>query len=339
MKKLNLHASGPEQERLKAYLEESASDALAEKINNGTPYEKDGKQLINKNDLADFMAYATKQAEKMAKEKKKTGSVALCVDGEIIIGWLMHYFEEDDIEGVLYTLDGTPYKPATKPVAKPTAKPTPTVSTPPKPKSPQTSMFDMFDLSTDKKDEAGPEQKEPDTEDESEDPDVEEPEEESTEEVAEEEQEEPTPTEEVTPTVEIPKPKPVSGLYARYVDYQDSYPDTIIAMRIGDFYEVLGDDAVEIAKRLDLTLTSRDVGLENRVPLVGFPYHAAEIYFNKISAIKMVVVVEGDGEVRGYPAPKTSVVEEPEQPKASLAKFDDERFFELLRILDKVEVK
>lgn len=337
MKTLNLHAEGPEQERLKAYLEENASDALADKINNGTPYEKDGKQLINKKDLPNFMVYATTQAKEMAKKQKKSGAVALCVDGEIIIGWLMHYFEEDDIEGVLYNLDGTPYKPAPKSASKPTAKPTATVPTPPKPKSPQTSMFDMFDLSTDKKDEAEPEQEEPDTEDDTEEPDVQPQEEVAAEEVAEKEQEEPTPVEEVTPTIETPKTKPVSGLYAKYVDYQDSYPDTIIAMRIGDFYEVFGDDAVEIAKRLDVTLTSRDVGLESRVPLVGFPYHAAEIYFNKIASFKTLVVVEGDGEVRGYSEPQQE--EEPEQPKTSLAKFDDERFFELLRILDKVEVK
>ena len=336
MRTLNLHAEGPEQERLKAYLEENASDALAEKINNGTPYEKDGKQLINKKDLPDFMVYATAQAKEMAKEKKKTGAVAVCIDGEIIIGWLMHYFEEDDIEGVLYNLDGTPYKPAPTPVTKPTTKPTATIPTQPKPKSPQTSMFDMFDLSTDKKDEAEPEQEEPDTEDDTEEPDVQPQEEVAAEEVAEEEQEEPTPTEEVTPTVEIPKTKPVSGLYAKYVDYQDSYPDTIIAMRIGDFYEVLGDDAVDIAKRLDLTLTSRDVGLENRIPLVGFPYHAAENYFDKIATFKTVVVVEGDGEVRGYPTPQE---EEPEPPQVSKAKYDDEGFYKLLRILDKVEVK
>ena len=336
MKTLNLHANGPEQERLKAYLEENASDALAEKIDNGTPYEKDGKQLINKKDLPNFMVYATTQAKEMAKKQKKSGAVALCVDGEIIIGWLMHYFEEDDIEGVLYNLDGTPYKPAPKPASKPTAKPTATVPTPPKPKSPQTSMFDMFDLSTDKKDEAEPEREEQKTENDAEEPIEEEQEEVAAEEVAEEEHEEPTPVEEVTPTIETPKTKPVSGLYAKYVDYQDSYPDTIIAMRIGDFYEVLGDDAVEVANQLDLTLTSIDVGSENRVPLVGFPYHAAENYFDKITAFKTVVVVESDGEVRGYPTPQQ---EEPEPPQAPMAKFDDEGFFQLLRILDKVEVK
>ena len=123
------------------------------------------------------------------------------------------------------------------------------------------------------------------------------------------------------------------------MDYQDSYPDTIIAMRIGDFYEVLGDDAVDIAKRLDLTLTSRDIGLENRMPLVGFPYHAAENYFNKIATFKTVVAIEGDGEVRGYPMPEEPVVEEQAKPQAPIAKFDDERFFELLRIIGNMEVK
>ena len=311
MKTLNLHAEGHEQERLKAYLEESASDALAEKINNGTPFTKDGKQLINKKDLPDFMMYATAQAKEMAKEKKKTGAVALCVDGEIIIAWLMHYFEEDDIEGVLYNIDGTPYKPAPKSVSKTTTPPKPYV--PPKPEPPaQRSIFELMAEQNDKKDKP-------------------------IEDVEEEEVEAPAPVEEVAPTVEIPKTKPVNGLYAQYVDYQDSYPDTIIAMRIGDFYEVLGDDAVEVANQLDLTLTSIDVGLESRIPLVGFPYHAAKNYFNKIATFKPVVVIECDGEVRGYPIPQEET--ESETPHAPKAKFDDEGFFQLLRILDKVEVK
>ena len=314
MKTLNLHAEGPEQEHLKAYLEESASDALAEKINNGTPFTKDGKQLINKKDLPDFMVYATAQAKEMAKEKKKTGAVALCVDGEIIIAWLIHYFEEDDIEGVLYNIDGTPYKPAPKSVSKPTTPQKPYV--PPKPEPP--AQRTIFELMAEQSDDAQPEEQ-------------------PIEEVPEKEVEEEAPVEEVTPTVEIPKTKPVDGLYAQYVDYQDSYPDTIIAMRIGDFYEVLGDDAVEIAKQLDLTLTSREVGLESRIPLVGFPSHAAENYFNKIATFKPVVVIECDGEVRGYPIPQEET--ESETPHAPKAKFDDEGFFQLLRILDKVEVK
>ena len=325
MKRLKLTAVGPEMERLKAYLEENASDELAEKIENGTPYEQDGVQLINRKDLPDCMAYITKQAEEMAKKKQKTGAVALCVDGAVIIEWLMHYFEEDDIVGVLYNLDGTQYKPAPKAIPKPTI-PTaiPTYTPPTKPASPQQSMFDLFDMTS--KHEA---EETCGTADEQHE---EEPVEEDTP-IEEEAIDEPA------PVVEQPMPekKPVSGLYTQYLDYKDSYPDTIIAMRIGDFYEVLGDDAVDIAKRLDLTLTSRDVGLESRMPLVGFPYHAAENYFNKIATFKPVVVIECDGEVRGYPIPQEEA--EPETPHAPKAKFDDEGFFQLLRILDKVEVK
>ena len=53
--RLNLEAKTKEQELVKVYLEENASETLAEKINNGTPFEKDGKTLINKKTLAGFM--------------------------------------------------------------------------------------------------------------------------------------------------------------------------------------------------------------------------------------------------------------------------------------------
>ena len=65
-------------------------------------------------------------------------------------------------------------------------------------------------------------------------------------------------------------------------------------MRVGDFYEVLGDNAVKLAKELDLTLTSREVGLPERVPMIGFPYHAAEKYFSQIIALgHKISVCEG----------------------------------------------
>lgn len=325
MKRLKLTAIGPEMERLKAYLEENASDELAEKIENGTPYEQDGVQLINRKDLPDCMTYITKQAEEMAKKKQKTGAVALCVDGAVIIEWLMHYFEEDDIVGVLYNLDGTQYKPAPKAIPK-SATPIaiPTYTSQPKPVSPQQSMFDLFDMTSKQENE--------------ETPDVadEQPEDEPVEEDTDTEEET---VEEPAPVVETPKPQKnsVSGLYTQYLDYKDCYPDTIVAMRIGDFYEIFGEDAVTVANKLELTLTSRNVGLENRIPLVGFPYHAAENYFNKIATFKPVVVIECDGEVHGYPIPQEET--ESETPHAPKAKFDDEVFFQLLRILDKVEVK
>ena len=310
MRVLNLTTSDSGQEAIKAYLEANASEELADKINNGTPFTKDGMALTNRKTLKGFMDYARGEAHKQAAK----GAQYAMVDDDVVFGWAIHYFEEEDIVGDLYTLDGELYKPAPKSVPKATAPITTYV--PPKPEPPaQRSIFELMA--------------------EQDNSETEEAEEETTETVGEETME-PTPVE-VAPTIEIPKTKPVNGLYAQYVDYQDSYPDTIIAMRIGDFYEVLGDDAVEIAKRFDLTLTSRDVGLESRVPLVGFPYHAAENYFNKIAAFKMVVTIEGDGEVRGYPTPQQEA--EPETPQAPKAKFDDEGFFQLLRILDKVEVK
>lgn len=309
MRVLNLMANDRGQEAIKAYLEANASEELAAKINKGTPYTKDGKALINKKTLEGFMRYAREEAQKQAVK----GAQYAMIDDSTVFGWAIHYFEEEDIVGDLYTLDGELYKPAPKSVSKPTTPPKPYV--PPKPEPPaQRSIFELIAEQNDEKDKP-------------------------IEDVEEEEVEAPAPVEEVTPTVEIPKTKPVDGLYAQYVDYQDSYPDTIIAMRVGDFYEVLGDDAVEIAKRLDLTLTSREVGLEIRIPLVGFPYHAAENYFNKIATFKTVVAIEGDGEVRGYPMPEGPVVEEQAKPQAPMAKFDDEGFFQLLRILDKVEVK
>lgn len=64
MTALNLTASGKPQELILAYLQENASEVLAEKINSGTPFEKDGKQLVNKKTLDGFMKFATDEAKK-----------------------------------------------------------------------------------------------------------------------------------------------------------------------------------------------------------------------------------------------------------------------------------
>ena len=78
------------------------------------------------------------------------------------------------------------------------------------------------------------------------------------------------------------KPQQVSPVYTQYTDIQKKYPDCVIAYRLGDFYEILGNNAAEIANILDLTLTGRDVGLESRMPMVGFPYHVADKYISKL---------------------------------------------------------
>lgn len=124
MKELNLVANGTAQQRIKEYLEQNASDVLAEKINNGVKVEKNGKTLINKKTLDGFMKYATEEARKLAEK----GANYACIEDSVVFGWVIHYFEEDSIEETLYNEDGTEYskpKPAPK-KTKETPKPTPT---------------------------------------------------------------------------------------------------------------------------------------------------------------------------------------------------------------------
>lgn len=70
--------------------------------------------------------------------------------------------------------------------------------------------------------------------------------------------------------------KRLSSFYEKYLEIKRSYPDYVVAYRLGDFYEVFGEKAVQISEECNLTLTGRDVGLETRIPMVGFPYHVAE---------------------------------------------------------------
>lgn len=132
--KLNLEAKTKEQELVKAYLEENASEVLAEKINSGVRIEKEGKTLINKKTLDGFMKYASSEARKLASN----GANSACVEDKVVYGWAVHYFEEDAIEGTLYNEDGSEYKPAPKVTDKPVVKPVQQ-----KKNSAQISMFDF----------------------------------------------------------------------------------------------------------------------------------------------------------------------------------------------------
>ena len=132
--KLNLEAKTKEQELVKAYLEGNASEVLAEKINNGTPFEKDGKKLTNKKILDGFMKYASDEARKLASK----GANSACVEDKVVYGWAIHYFEEDSIEGTLYNEDGSEYKPTPKVTDKPVVRPVKQ-----KNNSAQISMFDF----------------------------------------------------------------------------------------------------------------------------------------------------------------------------------------------------
>ena len=137
--KLNLEAKTKAQQLVKEYLENNASSALAEKINNGTIVEKDGKRLTNKKTLDGFMKYATEEARKLAEK----GANSACVEDDVVFGWAIHYFEEDEIIGTLYNADGTEYKKQSGVAAKATTAKT----VPPKPaEKPQISMFVMLTI-------------------------------------------------------------------------------------------------------------------------------------------------------------------------------------------------
>lgn len=252
---LRLKANNKQEEIILAYLQENASETLAEKINNGTPFVKDGKPLTNLKTLSGFMKYACEEARKLAEK----GANCACVEDNIVFGWAIHYFEEDSIEGTLYTIDGEEYKPAPKKTASKTiSKPEPKKE---QPKSNfQFSLFDQF-----------------------EETDVPEP-------IVEET----TVVEPVAETV-VEKPKG-NPMYMKYLEYQAEHPSAIVAYRLGDFYEVFGDNAVTVGNELELTITSRDVGIENRIPMIGFPYHAAEMYFAKIVKKHDLYIIENDEE-------------------------------------------
>jgi len=68
----------------------------------------------------------------------------------------------------------------------------------------------------------------------------------------------------------------------QYVKIKESHPDCILLYRMGDFYEMFFEDAITAAPVLEITLTSRNKGKEDSVPLCGFPYHAASAYITKL---------------------------------------------------------
>lgn len=263
---LNLTAQNKQEELVLKYLQNNASETLADKINNGTPFEKDGHSLTNKKTLAGFMRFACDEARKLAEK----GANSTFIDDQTVYGWAIHFFEEDSIEGTLYTLDGAEYKPTVKRVESNTVK------AKPEPKKQENVQFSFFDNLTEQ------EVKEHETDNSSVDTE----ENEVIEQNGNDEQ------------TSIVSNTPNGTFFEKYQALQQQNPAYVISYRLGDFYEILGDKAVAIAREIDLTLTSRDCGLQERVPLVGFPYHAAEIYFKKVSDHHDILVVETNGQTR-----------------------------------------
>ena len=145
MIKLDLKTSNKAQEQIKQYLEENASEMLADKINNGVNITKDNKTLLNKKDLDGFWKFATDEARKQAEK----GASGAYVVNETVYGWAIHYFEEDSIEGKLYNEDGSEYTPTPKIAPKTTKVETPKPMPKIEEKDKQTTLFDLLTESTD----------------------------------------------------------------------------------------------------------------------------------------------------------------------------------------------
>ena len=74
----------------------------------------------------------------------------------------------------------------------------------------------------------------------------------------------------------------LSPMMQKYVEVKKNYMNHIVFYRLGDFYEMFFDDAVIVSRELELTLTGRDCGLEERAPMCGVPHHACEVYLKKL---------------------------------------------------------
>ena len=74
----------------------------------------------------------------------------------------------------------------------------------------------------------------------------------------------------------------VSPMMRHYISVKEEYPDVIIFYRLGDFYEVFFEDAIVTSRELELTLTGRNAGLDEKVPMCGVPHHAVNIYIEKM---------------------------------------------------------
>ena len=76
--------------------------------------------------------------------------------------------------------------------------------------------------------------------------------------------------------------KKVSPMMRQYLETKDNYEDVILFYRIGDFYEMFFEDAINVSHDLELTLTGKNAGLDEKIPMCGVPHHAANIYIDKL---------------------------------------------------------
>ncbi|MBN3426214.1 hypothetical protein CJF14_03245 [Clostridium botulinum] len=93
----------------------------------------------------------------------------------------------------------------------------------------------------------------------------------------------------------------LTPMMRQYLEVKESCKDCILFFRLGDFYEMFFEDAKVASKELELVLTGRDCGLEERAPMCGIPYHAANTYIGRLVSA-------------GY---KIAICEQLEDPSAS----------------------
>ena len=74
----------------------------------------------------------------------------------------------------------------------------------------------------------------------------------------------------------------VTPMMRQYLDVKSNNEDVIIFFRLGDFYEMFFEDAIKVSHELELTLTGKNAGLDEKIPMCGIPHHAANIYIEKL---------------------------------------------------------
>lgn len=117
----------------------------------------------------------------------------------------------------------------------------------------------------------------------------------------------------------------VSPIYRQYLDAQKINPQAIVVMRLGDFYEVMGENAIKVADELDLTLTGRNVGLPERVPMCGFPYYTSEKYIEKILEKHGILLAEEGQEPKYILSHAEAVGQSEPENKPDLIEIPDEQ--------------
>ena len=93
----------------------------------------------------------------------------------------------------------------------------------------------------------------------------------------------------------------LSPMMQQYMRIKENHPEPLLFFRVGDFYETFFDDAITASRELELTLTGKDCGLSERAPMAGVPYHAVDVYVNRL--------IE-----KGY---KVAICEQLEDPKTA----------------------